>query len=134
MKRSRDQVFWDSLEILDNQHWIASSFKGRGDFEFSGNFRFSGSWNGTMTSRDEDSHLFVRSGATVMGKLKANRVSVEGLLLDVDVEANVFHALAGAKIVGRVQAKKIIVDEGAVIEGRVVSTEPRKREVTQARG
>ncbi len=117
-------AFWQSLEILDNQHWVSASFNGSGHFEFLGSLRFAGKWRGTISSTSPDAHLFVRAGANVMGRLKVARLSVEGELQDVDVEVDEFHALPGSRIFGKVKAKKVIIDEGAIIEGRVVSAQP----------
>jgi cytoskeletal protein CcmA (bactofilin family) len=127
MKNDRESIFWESLEILEDQHWISASFRGRGDFTFAGNFRFSGQWQGAMFSETPESHLYVRSGAQISGHVSVARVSVEGQMIDVDVEAEIFHALRGARVVGRVNAKKIIVDEGAIVEGRMVSAVPEDR-------
>src|SRR5687768_17022478 len=114
--------FWDSLEILDKQHWVAQSFRGRGDLEFSGSLRFNGQWRGTINSLDEDGHLYVMREAQIFGRLKVARLSVEGSLLDVDIEAQSFRALKGSRIVGKVRAEKIIIEEGAIIEGRLICT------------
>lgn len=125
-KRDQETIFWDSLRVLENQHWITDSFKGRGDIEFSGNLRFSGEWTGSILSKSEDAHLYVMSDAVLLGKIKVPYLSVEGILKDVDVEAKVFRALKGARIVGSVRAEQVIIEEGALIEGRLVSKLPKR--------
>lgn len=114
-----DQVFWDSLEVLEHQHWVASSFKGRGDLEFSGNLRFSGSWKGVIRAFVQESHLFVRSGAQIQGRIQAPQITIEGSLQDIEIFAERVRILAGAHIQGRVTARTIIVEEGAIVEGRI---------------
>jgi len=118
-EKNTENIFWDSLEVLEHQHWVASSFKGRGDLEFSGNLRFSGTWKGVIRAFVHDSHLFVRGGAQIQGRIQAPQVTIEGSLQDIEIFAERVRILAGAHIQGRVTAKVIIVEEGAVVEGRI---------------
>ncbi len=121
METSKENVFWDSLKVLDNQHWITESFRGRGDIEFSGNLRFSGTWVGNISGASPEAHLYVMGDAHLKGKIRVGYLSVEGNLDDIDVEAENFRALKGSKIYGRVRAKNMIIEEGAIVEGRIVS-------------
>jgi cytoskeletal protein CcmA (bactofilin family) len=113
--------FWDSFEVLDSQHWVSRGFEGRGDLRFEGNLRFRGRWLGLIEGSSSDSHLFVMKGARIQGQIRCHRVTVEGDLQDADIVADTFHALSGAHVTGRIRAQNLSIDEGAVVEGRVVS-------------
>jgi len=113
--------FWDSFEVLDSQHWISRGFEGRGDLRFEGNLRFRGVWLGLIEGTNPDAHLFVMKGAKIQGQIRCHRVTVEGDLHDADIQADTFHALNGAHVSGRIRARQLSIDEGAVVEGRVVS-------------
>jgi cytoskeletal protein CcmA (bactofilin family) len=110
---------WESLEALEGQHWVTSSFKGRGDLEFSGQLRFSGEWTGTVHSGPDDSALFVLSGAIICGRIRVDEITVAGTLQDVDVEVRVFRALKGARVFGRVRAEVLLVEDGALVQGEI---------------
>lgn len=121
VKKEVDQIFWESLKVLDNQHWITDSFKGRGDIEFGGNLRFSGQWTGSIQSTHPEAHLYVMKDAKFRGHIRVPTLSVEGSLEDVEVDAEYFRALPGSRIFGKVRAQNILIEEGALIEGRVVA-------------
>jgi cytoskeletal protein CcmA (bactofilin family) len=114
-----ESLFWDSLEILEHQHWLASSFRGRGDLEFSGHLRFSGSWKGSVRARSADAHLFVRAGAKIFGRIQSPMVTIEGELDDIEIIAENIRVLSGAKVFGKLTARNMIVDEGAILQGRI---------------
>lgn len=124
--------FWDSLEVIEDQHWITQSFQGRGDMNFSGNLRFSGQWTGLVQSSGEEAHLYVMSEGKIKGQIKVKRLSVEGELEDVQIEAEVFRALPGARVRGQITAQILVVEEGAIVEGRIVSA-PAKQLATAAK-
>ncbi len=120
--------FWDSLEVIENQHWITQSFEGRGDMSFSGNLRFSGRWTGNVSSSGEEAHLYVMGEGKIRGHIQVKRLSVEGELEDVNVEVDIFRALPGARVRGQITAKILVVEEGAIVEGRIVTAKgPRSR-------
>jgi cytoskeletal protein CcmA (bactofilin family) len=87
--------------------------------EFSGNLRFSGSWKGVIRAFVQDSHLFVRGGAQIQGRIQAPQITIEGSLQDIEIFAERVRILAGAHIQGRVTARAIILEEGAIVEGRI---------------
>jgi cytoskeletal protein CcmA (bactofilin family) len=124
MKRSGDGPFWDSLEVLENQHWVGKGVRGRGDLHFSGILRFRGEWLGWIQGATQDSHLFVMLGATVSGQVQANEVTVEGEMLDVDITTHRFRALSGSRVVGTVRAKTLVIEPGAIVEGAIVGAQP----------
>ncbi|MBS1983354.1 MAG: polymer-forming cytoskeletal protein [Bdellovibrionales bacterium] len=117
----QDLPFWQSLEILDGHHWISHDFKGRGDFEFSGNLRLSGEWRGTIHSSAAGAQLHVLKSAVVAGVIRVDRLSVEGHLDDIDIEVEWLRIMPGARVSGRIRAKTLIVDEGALLQGRIVA-------------
>lgn len=118
---SRDEVFWNSLEVLGERHWISREFRGRGDFRFSGSLRLSGEWTGRIDGEGEEPQLHVLPSAVVRGTLRVARVLVEGCLSDVDLEADWVLIRKGARVAGRVVAKVLRIEEGAWVEGRIVS-------------
>jgi cytoskeletal protein CcmA (bactofilin family) len=125
-----DLVFWESLSILDDQHWAARSFKGRGDLEFSGCLRFSGEWKGSVRSTATGAHLYVLSGARLSGSIAVEKLTVEGQLQDADVQVDFLRAVKGCRINGRVRARSMVIEEGAIIEGRLVSEAAKAPEPT----
>lgn len=120
-----DAFFWDSLEILEGQHWISREFRGRGELEFSGSLRISGEWQGLVHARAKESQLHVMKSAVLTGTIRVERVSVEGHLKDIEVEADWIRVMPGARVSGRLRSKVIVIDEGALIEGRVFSSSKR---------
>ena len=117
-----EELFWDSFEVLDDRHWINHHFKGRGDLEFSGSLRFSGQWTGNIASQLPGSHLHVMPEGRIVGRVRVERLSVEGTLEDVDLEVEWLQALPGSKITGRIRAKRMMVAEGAIVQGRVTAS------------
>jgi cytoskeletal protein CcmA (bactofilin family) len=111
---------WTSLQSLEGQHWISAQFQGRGDLKFSGHLRFAGNWVGTFVSEDPNARLFILDSAVVSGRIRVDQVSVAGVLQDIDVKTKIFRVLKGSKIFGRVVAEKIIVEEGALVQGDLI--------------
>ena len=112
---------WDDLKVLGEQHWVTQSFKGQGDLTFEGTLRFSGSWKGSIRAEKPESHLFLLSGSTLSGRLNVPCLTVEGNLEDVHIEADWIRVLAGGRVFGNVKAKKIVLEEGAIVQGRIYS-------------
>jgi cytoskeletal protein CcmA (bactofilin family) len=111
---------WDSFQGLEGQHWISGKFEGRGDLKFSGHFRFAGRWVGTLISEDPQARLFILDSAIVSGRIRVDQLFVAGVLQDIDVKTRIFRVLKGSKIFGRVVAEKIIVEEGALVQGDLI--------------
>ncbi len=122
-----ERVFWPSVEIVESHHSVSKGFSGRGDIEFHGPFEFGGKWAGIIHSKDIHSHLLFLPSSEFSGSATAAKITVEGVLMDVEIKANVFHAKAGAKVYGRIQAETLIVEDGAVIQGRFVGSHEKKR-------
>jgi len=115
--------FFRSIEVLENEHSVASSFRGQGNFEFTGNMRFSGEWKGSIQSRGEGwAHLQILKGSQLSGHIVVDEISVEGELHDVSLEVKVFRALPGCRIFGRICAERVVIDIGAFVQGRIVSS------------
>jgi cytoskeletal protein CcmA (bactofilin family) len=110
---------WQDFEMLKEQHWVASDFRGRGEMEFRGQLRFSGQWTGSIRSDDPEARLYILEGARIEGRIHVAHVMVGGFLVDAHVEAQSFQALATAKIAGYVRAERMQIEEGAVLEGVV---------------
>ena len=112
---------WDDLKVLGEQHWVTQSFKGQGDLTFEGTLRFSGSWKGSIRSENAESHLFLLAGSVISGRIHVPYLTVEGNLEDVHVEVEWLRVLPGGKVFGNVKAGKIILEEGALVQGRIYS-------------
>ena len=112
---------WDDLKVLGEQHWVTQSFKGQGDLTFEGTLRFSGSWKGSIRSEGTDSHLFLLSGSVISGRINVPYLTVEGNLEDVFVDVDWLRVLPGGRVFGNVKAKKIVLEEGALVQGRIYS-------------
>jgi cytoskeletal protein CcmA (bactofilin family) len=112
---------WKDFEILNEQHWIAADFRGRGEMHFRGQLRFSGTWLGSIRSDDPEACLFVLKGARMEGLIEVANVIVGGDLVDVNLQAKVFEALAGSRVSGCVRAGCLRVEEGALLEGEITS-------------
>ncbi len=119
-----EKVFWPAVEVVESHHRVSKGFAGRGDIEFVGPFEFGGKWSGTLTSKDPHSHLIFLKSAEFSGSLMAEKITVEGQLNDVEIRAKIFHAKAGSQVLGRIHAEVIVVDEGAIIQGRFVGQSP----------
>jgi cytoskeletal protein CcmA (bactofilin family) len=116
---------WKDFELLNEQHWIAADYRGRGEMEFRGQLRFSGAWTGSIRSDDPEACLFVLKGARIEGLIEVASVIVGGELLDVHLKAHSFEALAGSRVSGRVRAERLRVEEGAIVEGELTSVSAR---------
>jgi len=112
---------WKDFELLNEQHWIAADFRGRGEMEFRGQLRFSGSWMGSIRSDDPEACLYVLKGARIEGSITVAKVIVGGDLLDVQLQAHSFEALAGSRVSGRVRSERLRIEEGALVEGELTS-------------
>jgi cytoskeletal protein CcmA (bactofilin family) len=117
----RHLQIWDDLKVLGEQHWVTRSFQGQGELNFEGTLRFSGSWKGSISAKQGESHLFLLKGATISGRILVPSLTVEGNLEDVYVEVDWVRVLPGGRIFGNVKAKKIILEEGALVQGRLYS-------------
>lgn len=113
--------FWSSFEVLSGQHWIGREFNGRGDLEFEGRLRFGGDWKGRLIAQSPDGHLHVLRTASISGVVKVPQIVVEGRLDDVDLDAERVHVLAGARVSGRIRARTLVIEEGALVSGRLSS-------------
>jgi len=114
-------IIWKDLELLNEQHWISSDFRGRGDFEFRGIMRFSGTWIGSFRSGDPEARLFILDGARIEGRIEVAHVIVAGTLSDVVLNATSFEAVSTARVRGRISARVLKIEEGALIEGELTS-------------
>ena len=114
-------AIWKDLELLNEQHWISSDFKGRGDFEFRGIMRFSGTWTGSFRSSDPEAKLFILDGASIEGSIDVAHVIVAGTLSDIVLNAKSFEAVRTAKVMGRIRASVLKIEEGALLQGELTS-------------
>ncbi|MEO5667212.1 MAG: polymer-forming cytoskeletal protein [Bdellovibrionota bacterium] len=114
-------AIWKDLELLNEQHWISSDFQGRGEFEFRGIMRFSGTWIGSIRSSDPEAQLFILDGARIEGSINVAHVIVAGTLSDVVLNAKSFEAVRTAKVMGRIRANSLKIEEGAILEGELTS-------------
>ena len=114
-------AIWKDLELLKEQHWISEDFKGRGEFDFRGIMRFSGTWIGSIRSSDPEAKLIILDGSRIEGSIDVAHVIVAGTLADVVLNAKSFEAVRTAKVMGRVRANVLKIEEGAVIEGELTS-------------
>ncbi len=120
-----EKVFWPAIEVVESHHRLTQGFSGRGDIEFFGPFEFGGKWSGSIVSNEPHSHLIFLETAEFSGSLRAEKITVEGQLTDVDIRAKVFHAKSGSRVMGRIHADVFIVDEGALIQGRFIGQSPK---------
>lgn len=116
-------MIWKDFELLNEQHWIASDFRGRGEMEFRGQLRFSGEWIGSIRSDDPDACLYLLKGSRVVGSVAVANIIVGGEIRDATVKAESFEALEGSFISGRVRATKLRIEIGAVIDGELSSAQ-----------
>ena len=114
-----EKDFWHSVKPLEGQNWLTQNIRGEGYLEFEGHLRFSGFWKGSIVSKDKSAHLFFLKGSTMQGMVMVENLTVFGELNGVEIHVNSLHLLKGAKITGRVSAKILVVDEGAIIEGQI---------------
>ena len=122
--------FFDTLEVIENHHWMTRGFSGRGDLEFQGQLRFGGTWRGHISSNDPEAHLVVLKGAKIEGALHVAQISIEGQVEDGELRAKKVRLLEGARVRGRVLAESLVVEPGAVLEGRVQSLAEKPTKVS----
>jgi len=118
--------FFKNLELLEDHHWVTRRLKGRGELEFAGHFRFGGEWTGNIRSTEPGACFVVLAGARVRGSIEAAEILVEGHIEDADLKAESIRILPGARVQGRVQARRLVVEPGAILEGRVAAVRPQQ--------
>lgn len=121
-----DVEFWKSLESVSGHHWVAQDFEGRGLFKFSGCLRFAGTWSGIIEGGDPEAHLMILQASRVQGVIRVAKISIQGTLTDVQIEADFVHLLPGSRVEGRISAARLVIDEGAVVMGSMRPAHQRR--------
>lgn len=80
-----------------------------------------GTVNGDVTVREQNSALLIRASAVVRGVVRAPIVMVAGTV-EGAIEARFVRLFPGSKVVGRIQATRLVVDDGANIVNDDVGT------------
>lgn len=113
--------FWQDLEVLNKQHWLSESFAGSGEFTFSGTLRISGRWDGSIEGLAEDSQLHLLKTGILKGRLKAQRVIVEGRCECDFLICDFLQVTPGAFLSGNIRAVTLVIDPGAIVEAQFQS-------------
>lgn len=112
---------------------IAAGVKVEGDFVSAGNIVIEGEVIGTLKT---DMDLVVGSEATITANISARSARVSGQIHGNMVIADRIELAATARVFGDIQAKIMVMEAGAVLNGRsamgVVPTEKPAAELTPA--
>ena len=93
-----------------------------GTLAFDDVFRIDGVFKGTVTS---DAELVVGDGGVVEGEIRVARLAVSGTVRGVVHASERIEVHAGGKLLAEVHAPRLVVEEGAVIQGPVEAGEAR---------
>lgn len=122
-----NQNVWEEFAGLEEQNWITQSVKGRGDIKFNGCLRFAGSWTGSVYSSDPEAHIYLLRGSKITGSIQVPYVTIEGTVEDGCIEAKSLYAKKEARVFGKIKVEKLVLDEGAVVEGQISQVAHKQR-------
>jgi len=95
----------------------------KGELAFSGELEFNGRFEGTLES---DGSLLVGEKAIIKGNVGAESAVISGKIQgDVKATGRI-HLRAEAMIYGDIRAYAIVIEEGASVDGKVVTTQTEK--------
>src|SRR5882724_3533747 len=104
---------------------IGSGTVVRGDIVFSGGLRIDGTVEGSVaTANGEAGTLVVSEHAHVDGEIKVSHVVVNGTVHGPIVANDYLELQAKARVVGDVTYRKLEMQLGAVVQGRLCHNEP----------
>lgn len=106
-----------SLKGSDNNCLISKGTKIDGDFQSAENIRLDGKVEGTLRC---DSRLVVGQSGTVVGDVQAENAVLSGTIKGNVRITGTLQLTATARIKGDLQAKSLVVEEGAVYDGKCV--------------
>lgn len=93
-----------------------------GTLAFDDVFRIDGAFKGTVTSEAE---LVVGDGGIVEGEIRVARLAVSGTVRGIVHASERIEVHAGGKLIAEIHAPRLVVEEGAVIQGPVEAGESR---------
>lgn len=111
---------------------IGSATQVDGNVKFSGGLRIEGQVNGSVEGVG-DSMVVLTKAAMIGGSIKTTRAIIDGTVSGPMVIAEHLEIRANARIVGDVTYKVINVQDGAIIDGRLIPMAewPRQVEITE---
>lgn len=104
-----------ALESHDVQAIIPQGMEVIGDICSTRGAVIDGVLRGNISVSSQSAALMIRGAAVVIGNIKGGNVLVSGEV-NGDIEADYVRLYAGARLCGRVQARRLVVDDGATIE------------------
>ena len=93
----------------------------RGEITFSGRLEFNGRFEGTLDSGGE---LIVGESAVVKGTVQVETADIAGKIMGDVITTGRVHLRPEAMIYGDVKAGVIVVEEGAIVDGKISITQP----------
>lgn len=93
----------------------------RGEITFSGRLEFNGRFEGNLDSGGE---LIVGESAVIKGTVNVETADIAGKIQGDVVTSGRVHLRPEAMIYGDVKAGVIVVEEGAIVEGKISTTQP----------
>lgn len=93
----------------------------RGEITFSGRLEFNGRFEGTLSSGGE---LIVGESAVVKGTIEVETADIAGKIMGDVITSGRVHLRPEAMIYGDVKAGVIVVEEGAIVEGKISTAQP----------
>ena len=104
---------------------IAAGTIVRGDIIFSGGLRIDGSVEGKISTNDGDAGtLVISEQAQVDGEIKVSHVVVNGTVRGPIIADDYLDLQAKARVIGDVTYRKLEMQLGAVVQGRLCHNEP----------
>ena len=104
---------------------IAAGTIVRGDIIFSGGLRIDGSVEGKISTNNGDAGtLVISEQAQVDGEIKVSHVVVNGTVRGPIIADDYLDLQAKARVVGDVTYRKLEMQLGAVVQGRLCHNEP----------
>lgn len=101
--------------------FLDSGARLEGTLTFDDTFRIDGTFKGTVVSEQE---LVVGDAATVEGEIRVGRLAVSGTIRGVIHAKERVEVHAKARVFAEIYTPALIVEEGAVIQGKVETGPP----------
>ena len=104
---------------------IAAGTTVRGDILFAGGLRIDGSVEGSISTNNGDAGtLVISEQAQVSGEIKVSQVIVNGTVRGPIIADDYLELQAKARVIGDVTYRKLEMQLGAVVQGRLCHNEP----------
>lgn len=106
-----------------NRPVITEDVEIKGELSFSGELEFNGRFDGVI---DSEGSITVGQSAIIKGNITANSADIAGKMQGNVTSAGRVHLRPEAMIYGDIKASVVVVEEGATVDGRIITSTVEK--------